>query len=115
MTNMLADAETWLAAQYQYHVATSITYRRGGTDLSIAATPGASRHQVDQISGIISWHDKDWYIPVDVLTIGVPRIGDKIIVGSSTFEVLPPTGEECWNWHGDNETIYRIHTKRIEA
>lgn len=115
MTNMLADAATWLADQMQNNLATDITYIRGGTSLSITATRGAAGRQIDQLTGIISWHDQDWLIPASVLTTGDPRIGDKIVEGTSTYEVLPPTGEDCWRWSDNNETIYRIHTKRIEA
>jgi hypothetical protein len=115
MANLLADAATWMASQLQNNVATSITYRRGGTDLSISATRGASGRQVDQLTGILSWFDQDWIIPASVLTNGPPRIGDKVIVGTATYEVLPPEGEDCWRWSDQHETIYRIHTKRIEA
>jgi hypothetical protein len=116
MTNMLADAATWIASQQQYHLATSITYRRGGaTPLSISATKGASQHQVDEMTGVISWFDQDWLIPADVLTLGEPQAGDVITYGTSEFEVLPNTGENVWRWSDNHETIYRIHSKRIKA
>jgi hypothetical protein len=114
MTNMLADAATWLADQQQAHLATEITYRRGGADLTISATRGASGHQVDQTTGIFSWFDQDWLIPASVLTIGVPLRHDEIIVGSETYKVLPPNGEECWRWSDHNNTIYRIHSERVK-
>lgn len=114
MTNMLADAATWLAGQLQANVATAITYRRGGTDLSISATRGASGHQVDQQTGIFSWFDQDWLIPASVLTLGVPLRGDVIVVGTEEFKVLPPNGEECWRWSDHHNTIYRIHSERVK-
>ena len=113
--DLLATAATWFADQLQANLATSITYRRGGTDLSISATKGASQHQVDQMTGVFSWFDQDWLIPAEVLTIGVPLSGDKIVYGTEEFEVLPATGEECWRWSDNHETIYRIHSKRIKA
>lgn len=113
--NKLADAATWIAGKMQSGIATSITYRRGGSSISISATKGASQHQVDEITGIISWFDQDWLIPASVLTIGEPRTGDVIVHSSAEYEVLPPTGEECWRWSDNHQTIYRIHTKRIKA
>lgn len=116
MSNMLADAATWLAGQQQAHLATEITYRRGGaTPLSISVTKGASQHQVDQMTGIISWFDQDWLIPASVLTYGEPEVNDVIVYGSEEYEVLPPTGENCWRWSDNHNTIYRVHTKRIKA
>ena len=116
MANMLADAATWLAGQQQAHLATTVTYRRGGSSLSsIAMTRGASGRQVDQLTGILSWFDQDWLVPASVLTIGPPVAGDKIEVGTAIYEVLPPDGEDCWRWSDQHETIYRIHSKRIEA
>jgi hypothetical protein len=116
MTNRLATAATWLARKQQAYLATTVTYRRGGSLLSsIAMTRGASGRQVDQLTGILSWFDQDWLVPATVLTIGPPKIGDRIEVGDSVYEVLPPDGEDCWRWSDQHETIYRIHTKRIEA
>jgi len=115
MTNLIADAETWLAGQLQNNLATTITYRRGGRSISIAATRGATGHQVDQLTGIFSWFDQDWIIPASVLTLGEPVRGDKIEVGSEVYQVLPPNGEECWRWSGNNQTTYRIHSKRDNA
>lgn len=115
MTNMLADAATWLADQLQNNLATDITYVRGGTSLSISATRGTAGRQIDQLTGIISWHDQDWLIPATVLTNGPPRTGDKIETSTEIYEVLPPTGEDSWRWSDNNQTIYRIHSKRYEA
>lgn len=115
MPNKLADAATWIAGKMQSGLATSITYRRGGTSVSISATKGASQHQVDTLTGVISWFDQDWLIPADVLTIGEPLSGDVITYGTEEYEVLPATGEECWRWSDNHQTIYRIHSKRIKA
>lgn len=115
MPDMLADAASWFADQLQANLATSITYRRGGSSLTISATKGASQHQVDEVSGVISWFDQDWLIPADVLTLGVPLANDVIVYGSEEYEVLSLTGEECWRWSDNHQNIYRIHTKRIKA
>lgn len=116
MANLFGAVESFFAAALQGNAATSITYRRGGaTPLSISATKGASQHQMDELTGIISWFDQDWLIPADVLTIGEPRTRDVIVYGTEEYEVLPPTGEECWRWSDNHQTIYRIHTKRIKA
>jgi len=115
MANVMTTAATRFAAILQSHAATTITYVRGGTSLSISATRGATGRQVDQLTGVISWFDQDWLIPASVLTTGAPRRGDKIVVGTATYEVLPPDGEDCWRWSDQHETIYRVHTKRIEA
>lgn len=116
MPDRLATAAAWMADKLQANHATSITYRRGGaTPLSISATKGASQHQMDELTGIISWFDQDWLIPAEVLTLGEPQTRDVIVYGTEEYEVLPPTGEECWRWSDNHQTIYRIHTKRIKA
>lgn len=114
MPNLMADAASWLADQMQAYVATSITYQGGGADLSITATKGTSGHQVDTLSGVISWFDQDWLIPASVLG-RTPASGHKIVCGTEQYEVLPPTGENAWRWSDNHQTIYRIHTKRIKA
>jgi hypothetical protein len=115
MADMLADAAVWFAAQQQSHLSQSVTYTRGGNDLSISATRGIAGRQVDPITGgLISWADQDWLIPISVLTIGPPEVGDKIATDAETFEVLPPGAGDCYSVDNTN-TIYRIHTKRIEV
>lgn len=113
MADRLATAATWMARKHQDYHATSITYRRGGSSLTISAARGASQHQMDQLTGIISWFDQDWLIPASVLTLGEPLVNDVIVCNGEQYEVLPPTGEECWRWSDNHQTIYRIHTKRI--
>lgn len=116
MANMLGDAATWMAGQMQDHLATAVTYRRGGTTLSISATRGASGRQVDANTGDMSWHDQDWLIPASVLTLGEPERGDRIEVGGEVYRVLPPDeSQECWRWSDHHQTIYRIHTERTKA
>jgi hypothetical protein len=116
MADILADAAAWIADQQQYHLATTGTYRRGGSALEdIAITRGSSGRQVDQLTGIVSWFDQDWLIPASVLTIGPPLAGDKIEVGTEVYEVLPPNGEDCWRWADNHQVMYRIHSKRYSA
>lgn len=115
MTNMLADAATWIAEQQQAHLSETATYRRGGAALTdISITRGASGHQVDQQTGIFSWFDQDWLIPAEVLTLGEPLTGDKIEVGGEVYEVLPPNGEDSWRWADNHQVTYRIHSKRYQ-
>ncbi len=115
MANLFSVVGSFFAAALQGNAAAEITYRRGGADLPISVTKGASQHQVDQITGIISWFDQDWLIPASVLTLGEPRANDVIVYGDEEYEVLPATGEDCWRWSDNHNTIYRVHTKRIKA
>lgn len=115
MADLLADAASWLADQLQAHASKSITYTRGGNALSISATRGLAGRQVDPITGgVISWADQDWIVPISVLTIGPPEVGDKITDDDETFEVLPPDAGDHYSVDNTN-TIYRIHTKRTEV
>jgi len=116
MANRIAAAVTWLARKQQAGLSVTATYRRGGTALSgIAITDGTSGRQIDQLTGILTWNDKDWLIPASVLTLGEPLRGDKIEVGGEVYEVLAADGEDCWRWSDNHKKIYRIHTKRYTA
>lgn len=71
----------------------------------------------------VEWSDKDFLIPVDELIIGgnlvEPEKGFRITqvfdnpVGTQVFEITAPNDEKPWRYSDPQNTVYRIHTKRV--
>ena len=121
MANLLSDAEAWLAGQLQTHVATTVTYRRGGAAVSLAATKGRTEfEQIDENGFAQRILSIDFLLPAaDLILSGavtLPARGDTIeeTIGSATHthEVLPIGTEPCYRLTGANRKQLRIHTKQ---
>lgn len=106
MVNMLADGIDWLATQLKSFASSSITYTRGASSVSIAATIG--RH-VPRLLGSLEGGEVDTFETVFTfdradLNFGagavVPERGDVIAFVDNgvtfTFEVVPTDGERHW-------------------
>ena len=70
----------------------------------------------------IEWSDRDYLIPIEALILGgakvPPQRGDwlqETLAGVlKTFEIVTPdTGERAWRYSDAEETIYRVHCKRV--
>lgn len=111
------------AARIRRHKAAagvSVTYARAGqSSLALSAWVGRIAFRSDYGGGVrVELGDRDYFVAVADLTLGTPRLGDRItetIGGTAvTFEVqTPETGEACWRYHDPDRTVYRLHCKRV--
>lgn len=92
-------------------------YRRGSDELKINATPAVTTFRTEDEYGITTrTQSYDFIVAAsELLSLGEPERGDKIIFQNSIYEVLSPRDEPCFRWSDTGGKVLRIHTKRIEA
>lgn len=115
---ILNAAGAWLAGQLQTSAGVTVTYTRDGADTSLTAWVGRTPF-VSETSGIrlLQWGDRDYLILASDLTVGPPKLGDRITETIDSvvhvFEVeTPDGGQHHWQWSDQSHTIYRVHVKR---
>jgi hypothetical protein len=121
MPDMLKQGLQWLAQQRTRHMASEVTYQRGGQSVMVQATIGRTEYDVTDSAGAsLTTHVMDFLILADDLVdLHPPRRGDLILVpgpGLSShqqYEVLDLPAQGCWRWSDPYRTTLRIHTKDI--
>lgn len=121
--DILKDGLAWLTRQLSTYAAETVTYTRGYDSVDVPAVFGKKLLKIDDgMGGIrVEWTDMDFLIPADSLRFGgdlvTPQRGDLIHITApydvQTFEVLPFGSEPAWRWSDPHQSMYRIHTKRI--
>ena len=116
MTDLLQSGVTWLDSQRKAHMASAITYTRGGTTLSITATIAKTEYESGDEQGVrVAAEMQDWIVTaLDLAGLGVPVAGDLIVSGARTFEVMNLGSENCWRWTDGFSVAVRIHTKQTD-
>lgn len=118
MANMLTGAVAQNAVALANNAGSTVTYRRGGYSVSIAATKCPVRSDADMQFGILRINECDWIIRASLLVLNsiteepkeldtiTESIGDK-------WQVLAIAGEQAFRPSDPYSTSWRIHTKRI--
>lgn len=96
----------------------SVTYTRSGTTLTLTALAGRSVFELDRVDEIVhSSESRDYFFLTSELTLDPPQRGDRIVEtvnGSThTYEVYSPAGLRHYRYADPNETVVRVHTKRV--
>jgi len=110
-----ATAQEWLRAQSFANDGVAATYARGAVVVAVTLVQGRSQWQTENDEGNLLHADSaDFFIvAAEIATIGVPKSGDKITVGSTRFDVMFAGQDHPWQWADEpNRTTYRIHTKQ---
>jgi hypothetical protein len=126
MANIISAGAAWLADQLQAHVATTITYRRGATNVSLAATKGQTElEQVDADGFAQRILTVDFLLPAaDLILSGssaatLPARGDTIeeTIGGAlhTYTVLPGDSFPSYRFSDPHRKGLRIHTKQTSV
>lgn len=126
MSDLMRWASDWKRAKRKETLASDIQYRRGSDTIDIRATLGHSEHESINSHGVVDLiRSRDFIIDRADLTFGgvhvEPQRGDLIVLEidgtSATFEVFSPDGSESAFFTATNkyETVWRVHTKRVEA
>ncbi|MFW6062409.1 MAG: hypothetical protein ACOC93_06330 [Planctomycetota bacterium] len=114
MTDLLRQGSDWLEQMRRSHCSSPVTYRRGGTELTLSATFGRTEMDVaDDYGGTIRTHVTDFLIAAADLarTFAEPQAGDEILTEGVVHEVMPLAGQGCWRWSDPHRITMRVHTK----
>lgn len=116
MPDMMADAATWFTNQLADNLSQTVTYRRGGLSVSLAATKCMVRAESTP-EGNIDFNPCDWLIKASAVILGgetvEPNKNDVIEESDGQkWQVLPLAGEPEFRYSDQFRTCYRIHTKR---
>jgi len=124
MSNMIADAVTWLAGVQKQYASQSVTYSRGASSVTVSAVIGQTAFELEDATLTSrTYHSRDFIILAADLVLSsttiTPARGDKIreVVGSVThvYEVLQLPGVPAFEPSDQSGTRYRIHTKKIDT
>lgn len=119
MGDLLRTGAAWLERQRSRHLTNPVRYRRGTTDLTVAATVGRTHFETTGLGGVLERiESRDYLIAAAALAaLGPPQRGDRISEETGgarhTAEVVAPGREPHWRWADPGRTCYRIHTKHL--
>jgi hypothetical protein len=123
MTNLLANGIGWLADRLIDHAATTITYKRGTSSVTLSALVGETTVQVADDVGIVrmEWTARRYIMrATDLVLAGeqtTPQRGDRIeeTDGATTrvYEVVDNPGGICRDWSDPYHTMVIAYAKLI--
>jgi len=119
MSDLLQSGSEWLASKLKATASQLVTYQRGRDTVSVSATLGTSEEEVFDSSGT-SMHTRrsDFIITAEDLVIDsetiTPLSGDRIIVGTRTYEVMALADGKVYEEFPFN-LLLRIHARLIEV
>lgn len=122
MSNLLKTGAEWLEGRRRAHMTSAVTYSRGANSVSVQATIGRTRFDVQRESGVhVKEETRDYIISVQDLVLAgqsvEPQAGDRIVedaASSLVYEVMPAEGtEQAWRFSDEFRIAYRIHAKLV--
>lgn len=119
MSDMIADGIEYLDDVRKSYVSQSVVYARGGSTLSIVATPSQQEHAVDNLDGTITTLvSTSWIITVaDLSSLAPPKRGDQVRWTRSgtthVYEVMGPGGSPVYEDADPYQQCYKVHTKYV--
>ena len=123
MVDLLEQGASWLADQRTAFASQSIVYGRAALAVVMDATLGVTNVEFEEVAGVVEqFTSRDFIVKASDLVLGgatvEPQRGDRIEITLSgvlcVFEVLAPTGMECWKWSDPYRKAMRIHTKQVQ-
>ena len=117
MANLLQDNASWLAEQLQYNAATTVTYKRLLSSVSITATKARPIRSLDTDQAHIEASEQDWIVTAADLVLDsttvLPQRGDLIQVSvTEKYRVLGDSATPAYVPHDEYGVMLRIHSKR---
>ena len=123
MLDLLHFGSDWLADKLKEHASRPVVYRRGTSEVTVAATLGRTLLKLDDgFGGVrLEWTDRDFLIPAADLVLDgqavLPERGDQVreVQAGKTFvfEVMAPGSEPPWRWSDAFRKLLRIHAKQV--
>lgn len=120
MPDMLSDGAAMVADEVSAHASQTVTYRRGGSDITgLKAARGQPIREIDSQFGILRIVGMPWFIKPELLVFGAetwtPQKNDLIIEANWQVWQLLPTQAEAELVLGSFGKLWRVESKRIEA
>lgn len=117
---LMSRGQDFLNRKLKAAAGVDAVYSRGGTSLALTVTLGRTvfrQASMGQAGASIIWGDLDCLVTVaDLVSLGEPQAGDRIVISQGTFEAMvPETGEPAWRYSDPERTRYRIHWKKVGA
>jgi len=96
----------------------AVVYQRGNVEIAWRARQGAmSFDSTDTNSLTVTSRTKDFIGQAATLVINdepiEPTEGDRIVLAGVTYEVIRPSGQNCWYFVDPANSELRIHTQQI--
>lgn len=120
MANLMRTGAEWLSGKLKAEASETVTYTRGADSVSggLAATPGETSYEHLDSDGIsVEARVRDFTFEAADLVLAsavvLPAKGDLIVLGTTTYEVLPVGGGEVHRYCDRNNIRLRVHTKEI--
>ena len=123
MVDLLEQDAAWLCDQRTAFASQSIVYGRAALAVVMDATLGVTNVEFEEVAGVVEqFTSRDFIVKASDLVLGgaavAPQRGDRIEITLGgvlcVFEVLAPTGMECWKWADPYCKAIRIHTKQVQ-
>lgn len=119
MSDKIQTGAAWLASKRSSYLSQTVTYRRGGYTVSLAATKCPVRSDADLQFGILRINECDWIVQASLLVLNTvtvePKELDSITESDGTkWQVLAIQGEQAYRPSDPYSTSWRIHTKKID-
>jgi len=120
MVDLLEQGAAWLGDQRAAFASHPVVYSRGAANVTLRAALGSTNTEFQDASGMIEqYQSRDFIVQAAELVLGgvavLPQRGDRITDGAAVYEVLAPTGMECWKWSDPYRKAIRVHTKEVAA
>lgn len=121
MADLLKQGTAWLNTTRRAKMASSVTYRRGGSGngFSVAGTVGRTgADQVVESDLINSAGIRDWIFSAADFFVSqsfvAPAPLDTIEEADETlWQVTEIAGEPCWRWSDDHRQAIRVHVIKV--
>lgn len=123
--NRLREAAAYLGTRLASRAGDAASYVRD------AGLPGQATHPVTVVSGRerdvardasraemfrqSGWDQDVLITSASFLATGLiePVAGDRIVIGSETFEAILPNGERAWRYSDPTNALMRIHCRKV--
>jgi hypothetical protein len=124
VADLLQAGSDWLQAKRKAFMAQPVTYARGEERVTVNATFGRTRYEVEDECGLrVRAEVMDFLIGADELILSgapaLPQAGDQIRVQRSTamevFEVMALGGIGHWQHSDPYGRTCRIHTRQVST
>lgn len=97
-----------------------IVYRRGAKTVTIDMVhPQNSDQVIDEQGFVVTVRSRDFiFLTADLILTGIeekPQRGDQIEWDGGTYEVLPVSGGNLWEWTGNHHIQIKVHTQEVKA
>lgn len=118
MADLLADGAALVADSISDHVSQTVTYRRGGKDITgLKAARGQPVREIDTQFGILRIVGVPWFIKPALLVYGAetwePQKNDLIIESNGAEWDVLPQDAQAELVLGSFGELWRVETKRI--